>query len=189
MDRPGASRPDHLVTGPRIWDDHRVTRFPAVLAVSAAALVLLAACGGSAAPAADISPSPAPAASTPSAPSTPDVVAAAADRECARFTAAYKVIRHDTAEDGIVAELMGTVDLHGHHWGVLLRKAGHVPDTVPVGYNRARILAVKIAKANLAVGMVTLYSVLAGTNVPKINPAWLKAQRLLAKVADACRYG
>jgi len=153
---------------------------------AAGAVVLLAACGASHTSA---TPAPTPAAATSTPPSPDQLITAAADRECTRFAAAYKVIRHDTAEDGIVAELMGSADLHGHHWGVLLRRAERVPDTVPVGRNRARVLAVKIAKANLEVGYVTLYSVLAGNNVPKIAPAWARAQRLLNAVQHACQAG
>lgn len=181
MDRPGASRPGRLVTAARFWDDHGVTR---LLAVLAAALITLTACGGSAAPPASPSTPASPAVTTSSA---AQMIASARRIECEDFTSTYNRMTADTVSAHRVIDLIGIVTADAKRWMHGLHTAVEDGDNAPDGSNPATNMAVRIARVNLEISQLGVYAAIPSpANIGRIKPLWDKIVRQMTAINAAC---
>jgi hypothetical protein len=156
-----------------------------LLAVLAAALITLAACGGSPSPTASRSPAPTPAATTSSA---AQVIAAARQLECEDFTAVSDRMTADTISAHRVIDLIGIVTADAKPWMHGLHAAVRDGDrNVPDGSNAATNMAVRIARVNLEISQLNVYAaILSPGNIGRIKPLWGKIVRQMAAISTAC---
>ena len=146
-----------------------------ILGLAAAAL-LATACAA---------PSTVAASQAPSKHQTPVDKAVAA--ECVAFTKVSSDIQAKTATASDGHQIAVALQRHGAEWGKTLGTAAkNIPGRfgVPLGANRARSLAVRIAATGLAVANAALAADLGRATITEKN--WTRATGYLTRVTRAC---